>query len=363
KSALQIHENEANIFGNAKEKNCNKIGNKEIKSYGPKYITLDGAIKLGILQIKEVSREGSVNELVAKNKSNTLILLLDGEELVGAKQNRIINTTILLGKMSNTRIPVSCVEASRWDYISDIFMTSENILTYDIRKEKHSSVTSSLKYSRRYMSDQGQIWEKIDEMSEDFSVNSKTRAMNDIYRSFDKDLDEYICNFPLEFGQTGIFVFIDGNIAGFDNLSLPEAYSNIHTKLLRSYCIDALRKEYIRKEKTRMRPEEKKDGGKDKDVNEDMAKLKEYKKASIPSIEDAMKFMKEIEKCNESHFKSIGLGEDYRYESPYIIGSSLFYKGTVIHMAFFRDEGQSIREGRTGRMKSFRERRRDMGMY
>ena len=62
----------------------------------------------------EVSRGGSVPELKVVNKSDRMLLILDGEELVGAKQNRIVNTTILIAGNTATVIPVSCVEQGRW---------------------------------------------------------------------------------------------------------------------------------------------------------------------------------------------------------------------------------------------------------
>ncbi|NUQ65067.1 MAG: hypothetical protein HUU20_21595 [Pirellulales bacterium] len=36
------------------------------------------------------------------------MLFLDGEELAGAKQNRILNASLLVGAKSNIKIPVSC---------------------------------------------------------------------------------------------------------------------------------------------------------------------------------------------------------------------------------------------------------------
>ena len=57
---------------------------------------------------------GDVGELAVRNPLDLGVLLYDGEELVGAKQNRILNVSVLLAAGSTTRIPVSCVERGRW---------------------------------------------------------------------------------------------------------------------------------------------------------------------------------------------------------------------------------------------------------
>ena len=74
------------------------------------YLLAADAIEAGKLTITEVDAGGSVPELLAHNGSKEMVLLLDGEELVGAKQNRVLNTSILLAKRSKTKIPVSCLE-------------------------------------------------------------------------------------------------------------------------------------------------------------------------------------------------------------------------------------------------------------
>ena len=60
------------------------------------YLLLDEALSESAMGVVELGEEGSVQELKVINKSPQMILILDGEELVGAKQNRIINTTILI---------------------------------------------------------------------------------------------------------------------------------------------------------------------------------------------------------------------------------------------------------------------------
>src|SRR5512139_2242266 len=111
----------------------------------PQYLTLKEALEKRLLTITEVSQGGSVPELKVVNKAEIPVLLLDGEELAGAKQNRVLNTTILLKENSETIIPVSCTEQGRWAYATPVFAESGNIMTHNLRVKKASSVFQTLK--------------------------------------------------------------------------------------------------------------------------------------------------------------------------------------------------------------------------
>ena len=74
-----------------------------------------------MLTVQEVSEGGSVPELLVDNMGDIRVLFIEGEELVGPKQNRILNTSILVAAKSKTKIPVSCVEHGRWGYKSKFF--------------------------------------------------------------------------------------------------------------------------------------------------------------------------------------------------------------------------------------------------
>jgi len=65
------------------------------------YLTLDQAVALGFT-VTEVDAAGSVPELLAHNPLDASVLLYDGEELIGAKQNRILNVTVLVTAASET---------------------------------------------------------------------------------------------------------------------------------------------------------------------------------------------------------------------------------------------------------------------
>jgi hypothetical protein len=95
-------------------------------NHAPRYLSLGEALEKGLLTVTEVSQAGAVPELKVSNTSDLPVLLLDGEELAGAKQNRVLNTTILLVENSETIIPVSCTEHGRWDYATPVFAESGN---------------------------------------------------------------------------------------------------------------------------------------------------------------------------------------------------------------------------------------------
>ena len=81
------------------------------KEKGLEYLTMTEALEGDLLEVTEISEGGSVPNLRVSNKSVTdNILLLDGEELQGAKQNRALNTTILAGASTEIVVPVSCTE-------------------------------------------------------------------------------------------------------------------------------------------------------------------------------------------------------------------------------------------------------------
>jgi hypothetical protein len=100
---------------------------QESKSSTVAYLVLDEALATGQFRITEVSEIGSVPRLLAINDTNSPVFLLDGEELVGAKQNRVLNLSVMLAPKSQTEIPVSCVEAGRWRTTSHAFRAAERV--------------------------------------------------------------------------------------------------------------------------------------------------------------------------------------------------------------------------------------------
>lgn len=276
------------------------------------YITLGEAMETRLLTITELTQGGSVPELKVLNNGDRPILLLDGEELAGAKQNRVLNTSVLIPGRQTIIIPVSCTEQGRWNYVSENFSASGNVMAHTARSRKVRSVSHSLESSASFCSDQGEVWNSIAEMHEASGVVSPTMAMRDVYDTKKSTIDDAIKTFGIIEGQTGLLAVIDGKVAGLDMLSSPAAYARLHQKLVTSYAIEAV---LTGKPKT------------------------------IPSADDATRkaseFILALPGCEEQQFKSVGLGNDYRYKANHIAGSALVHEDCVLHTAFFSVEEDS----------------------
>ena len=85
---------------------------------------LEEGLADGSSQITEVSAGGSVNAVRAEHRGGKYLLLIDGEEIVGAKQNRVFNASFIIAPGASIEIPVSCVEAGRRGYRSKAFCSS-----------------------------------------------------------------------------------------------------------------------------------------------------------------------------------------------------------------------------------------------
>jgi len=55
-----------------------------------------------------------VPHLTATNSSARPVLLTEGETVNGGRQNRVLNTSVLIPAATTLKIPVSCVEQGSW---------------------------------------------------------------------------------------------------------------------------------------------------------------------------------------------------------------------------------------------------------
>ncbi|MBQ2665242.1 DUF6569 family protein [Methanobrevibacter sp.] len=193
-------------------------------------LTLKKGLELGLAEVKECEHS-QVNTLIVKNHAVTPLILIDGEEVVGGDQNRIVNATILIDASSEMKIPVSCTEQGRWGYI-DEFKQSDYIANYNTRRAKEYASRSSASY-------QDVIWTSIKKLEFENSFASHTSAMEESYENLKVDHNKIVKEFKIIPEQNGVLIIVDGEIKGFELFLNPEIYREFHEKILKSYLIDS----------------------------------------------------------------------------------------------------------------------------
>ncbi len=210
------------------------------------YLLLGDAIDLGFVSIGEVG-SGSVPSLLASNQGEMDVLILDGEQLIGAKQNRITNRTIILEAKTETVIPVSCMEQGRWHDVSREFRSRprpRHAPPRVRRKAREVEAAFAAAPSRASASilhqAQGEVWREIAEVGVSMGVNSDTGAMDEIYDRHSESVDDWIASFPCRENQVGLLAFLGRRPLGLDVVGSQPLHARLHERFLGGYVMDAL---------------------------------------------------------------------------------------------------------------------------
>jgi hypothetical protein len=270
----------------------------------PPYLTLEEALVQKVARVTEVSESGQVPELRFENMGAQPVLLVDGEELVGAKQNRVLNLSILVGAARTVGIPVSCVEAGRWTYRSYDFAVAQQKLFAKARARKTARVSESLARSGSRRGDQSEVWDDIALKFCAMAGRSDTMAVNDLYEARAASVDEYARAVQAQPGQVGAVFAIDGVPVGVETFDAPATLAKQLRKTLASYALDAL------------------EGG----------------GSAAPAALDAAvtRFLGQVKAAAATEYPAIGEGTDVRLAGEGLAGGALVAEGRVVHLAGFR---------------------------
>ena len=204
------------------------------------YLTLDEALANKTAMVTEVSEGGSVPALLLRNTGDQAVFLLDGEELVGAKQNRVLNITILAPAMKDTVIPVSCVEAGRWNHSSPDFSVAPRAQFSASRAKRSAHVSADICQTGQRRSNQGEVWDDISVKLDSLGSQSATQAVESAFIDHDKLLNAYVENLQPAENQFGAVFAIKGRITGLELFESQDTCRALMPKIIRSYALDAI---------------------------------------------------------------------------------------------------------------------------
>jgi hypothetical protein len=280
------------------------------------YVTLSAAVESGAVTVTETSQMGTVPRLKLENHGRYPVLVLDGEELVGAKQNRIVNTSIMVEAGGTVDLPVSCVEAGRWRHEGPAFRSERSQYNARGRQKKMAEVSASLTATGSAFADQGRVWTDIEHKLSRMHVDSGTRALHDIIRTSSHKLSEFRAALGVPASdQVGAVFALGPRIVGMDIFDRASTYASVSDLLNQSWAVDAI--------------DEMPQGGPPDygDVREWLHRAGELKGIACPTV---------------------GLGQDVRLSGPGASGSALVVSDTPAHIAVFAtaDEGRPVSAGR-----------------
>ena len=271
------------------------------------YITLAKALPMGFV-VKEVDGDASVRNLTVHNPTEHNVLLFEGEEVLGAQQNRTFDASVLVPAGAQMHVPVSCVEAGRWDGSrnSERFTRAEQMAYPQMRREKARQASRARDAGMEARANQQAVWNEVTDRAQMLRAATPTASINDVFESRRSDLRQMTAAIPAHDGQIGSVLQIGDEIRALDLVSRPDAYADLHVSLVQGYALDGLTPETITL----------------------TAKSDEPK---------AKEFISQVTATQVLEGDGIGLGRDFRFESEVLLGSGLVSGSELIQISVFDD--------------------------
>jgi hypothetical protein len=179
------------------------------------YVTGPEAAERSLFDVREVGDGARVPELEIDNRAEHPLLLVDGEILIGVKQNRTLNVSVICPPKARTVIPVSCVEAGRWGAARKAGH-SRHHAGISLRDLKNRSVRESMSQGAGKRSDQPAIWDSVERYSAKFSAASPTSSYEDVLDQAEESFESLVTGLESVEGQRGVLVGIAGRVRALD---------------------------------------------------------------------------------------------------------------------------------------------------
>jgi hypothetical protein len=216
---------------------------------GPPYVALVDALASGKLEVDEVSEHGRVPHVRVANRGGEAVLVLFGEEILGAKQNRIANASFLILTGREVVIDVSCVEQGRWGRRRGAaFEAGLGVVSSAMRRKMERKVSLSRARGGRFDADQGEVWDGVRERLAWSGARSHTAAYADYLTTRTNDLEEIGLAFRTVPDQVGFVAAIGGDVVGVEIVGRVEVFERAFRRLLHGYAVDAADAGFLREQ-------------------------------------------------------------------------------------------------------------------
>ena len=253
---------------------------------------------------------GRVDTVELSYRGNTPLLLIEGEEILGALQNRVISTSVYIREPEPVYLPVVCVEEGRWSGGAE-FKDSKTVAYPTLRSILASSIYESLKYVGDFHADQNKVWESVKRTLETFSVNSMTYSMHDAFETLEQDISSYM-DYIEDTGDlmAGFIAIAGSRLMGIDLFGSPQIFKTVHKKVIRGYILEAL--------------------------------TRRHEPTQAIKHDSLVRFWRSITRKRFEQYPAVAEGTEFRFRRNGLVARSLVVDEKLVHLSVFPTNGATI---------------------
>jgi hypothetical protein len=263
----------------------------------PGYLSLDEAMRRRVLVVREMSSP-TVPVLEVENIGDNPVLILAGEILVGGKQNRILQSDLLLPPHSGARdVTAFCVEHGRWTAGGSDFKVSGAMAPAPVRQSAAGKSAEA----------QSEVWRAIGDLAMKAGASaSPTQSLHDVMEDPKAEARaapkiESIRG-SLGAGTVGMIAVANGTIYSFDLFCSAPLFEKYKDKILRAAVTGA--------------PEP-------------------VQYFTAPAQPDVRAFLRAARDVQAIYFGSAGMGSRVELSGSGVRGEALALDGRAVHTALF----------------------------
>lgn len=276
-------------------------------SPAPDYVPGPLAAATGRVQVRERDSGGgpAVAELVVTNAADLPVLMVEGEALLGAWQDRTLNVSVLLAAGATGAVPVSCVERGRWGGAPAGARLAPALVPTGLRARKQAAVAAGVMAGAAgdagRHADQGDVWAAVDEYAARFSVVAPTAALDDVHQARAGDVAAMVDGTRPLPEQRGVAVAIGGALRAVDLFDRPSTLEAYWKPLTRGCALEAV----------------------------GVAPVRPPGRRAVVAAFDSLR------RSRTRRVPGVSLGEEVHAQGDGLSASALVWAGAVVHLALF----------------------------
>jgi hypothetical protein len=271
---------------------------------GLQYFTLEDAEAREGVRIEEISDSGSIPRLRVHNLVEKPLFIPDGSTLVGLKQNRVVNVSLLVPASSSLDIPVSCVERGRWARSTPSAAPSA-VSDTKLRAMMSAGTSRSLRTGHGVEVSQSEVWGHVESVLAQAKASSPSRAYEAVFEKERRSPSVRERDLQLPDDSCGVEVRVDGRFVALDLFDKPETFRKLWPRLLQGYVVAG--------------SDETPAGG-----------------GSASHLgDDPQAVLRHAAGAQAERHAAVGSGEWFRVSTSDLVGSALVCEDEVVHLSLF----------------------------